>query len=69
VHPANTTAAYRGRTTALPRPFRFGFAPGRVVGALHGVDGHFDFAQVSPELLAKQPLDVELVVTREQGSS
>jgi len=69
VHPANTTAAYRGRTTALPRPFRFGFAPGRVVGALHGVDGHFDFAQVAPELLAKQPLDVELVVTREQGSS
>jgi len=29
----------------------------------------FDFAQVAPELLAKQPLDVELVVTREQGSS
>jgi hypothetical protein len=42
VHPTDATAAYRGRTTALPRPFRFGCAPRCVVGALHGVDGHFD---------------------------
>jgi hypothetical protein len=42
VHPTDATAANRGRTTALPRSFRFGFAPRRVVGALHGVDGHFD---------------------------
>jgi hypothetical protein len=43
MHPTDATAAYRGRTTALPCSFRFGFAPRRVVGALHGVDGHFDF--------------------------
>ena len=44
VHPTDTTAANRRRTTALPRSFRFGRAPRRVVGALHGVDGHFDLA-------------------------
>ena len=42
VHPADAKAAYRGRTTALPSSFRFSLAPWRVVGALHGVDGHFD---------------------------
>jgi len=42
VHPTDATAANRRRTTALPRAFRFGCAPRRVVGALHGVDGHFD---------------------------
>jgi hypothetical protein len=42
MHPTDATAANRGRTTALPRSFRFGRAPRRVVGALHGVDGHFD---------------------------
>jgi hypothetical protein len=44
MHSTDATAANRGRTTALPRPFRFSFAPRRVVGALHGVDGHFDLA-------------------------
>ena len=42
MHSTDATAANRRRTTALPRSFRFGFAPRRVVGALHGVDGHFD---------------------------
>jgi hypothetical protein len=42
VHPADAKAAYRGGTTWIPRSFRFGFAARRVVGALHGVDGHFD---------------------------
>ena len=42
VHPTDAKAANRGRTTTLPCSFRFGFAARRVVGALHGVDGHFD---------------------------
>ena len=42
MHSTDATVAYRGRTTALPRSFRFGSAPRRVVGALQGVDGHFD---------------------------
>src|SRR5260370_37811658 len=41
MHPTDATAAHRRRTTALTCSFRFGFAPRRVVGALHGVDGHF----------------------------
>ena len=44
VHPTDTTAVNRGRTAAFPCSFRFGCAPGRVVGALHGVDAHFVFA-------------------------
>jgi len=42
VHPTDATAANRRGTTTLPCSFRFGFAARRVVGALHGVDGHFD---------------------------
>ena len=42
VHPTDATAAHRGRTTWLPCSFRFSLAPRSVVGALHGVDGHFD---------------------------
>ena len=34
MHPTDTTAANRRRTTALPCSFRFSFAPRRVVGAL-----------------------------------
>jgi hypothetical protein len=42
VHSAHAPAANRRRKTRLPRSFRFGFAARRVVGALHGVDGHLD---------------------------
>src|SRR5258705_12481273 len=42
MHPTDATAVRRRRTTQLTCSFRFGFAPRRVVGALQGVDGHFD---------------------------
>jgi hypothetical protein len=42
MHPTDAAAAYRRRSTTLPCSFRFGVAARRVVGALHGVDGHFD---------------------------
>ena len=42
MHPTDTKAANRRRTTTLPCSLRFSFAPRRVVGALHGVDGHLD---------------------------
>jgi len=44
MRPADMTAANRRRTAAFPCSFRFGFTPGRVVGALHGVDAHFVFS-------------------------
>ena len=42
MHSANVPAADSRRSTGLTCSFRFGFAARRVVGALHGVDGHFD---------------------------
>ena len=42
VHPANATASDRRRTTLLPCSLRFSLASRGIVGALHGVDGHFD---------------------------
>jgi hypothetical protein len=42
VHPTDATAANRRGTATLPGSFRLCLAARRVVGALHGVDGHFD---------------------------
>src|SRR4051794_28977050 len=43
VHPTDASTANRWCTTRLPCSFRLGFAPRCVVGALHGVVGHFGF--------------------------
>src|SRR3954447_17434989 len=48
VHPTDASTANRWCTTRLPCSFRLGFAPRCVVGALHGVVGHFGFCPLPP---------------------
>src|SRR5467141_2920200 len=58
MHSTDAASAYGRRSTGLTCSFRFGFAARRVVGALHGVDGHFDL--VPPPVTGSRPVSIRV---------